>query len=376
MPTMETAPRHCYVHVPYCLAKCPYCDFNSVAGRESEFSAYVEALLVEVARLPRGPYDTVFVGGGTPTILPPAVLGRLCDGIRRHLHLADGYEWTVEANPGVADQERFAVLAEHGVNRLSLGVQALDEAHLRFLGRAHDAVAAESALARALATVPRVSADCIIGLPGQTEAQLDAVLDLYPRHGLVHGSVYHLAIEPGTEFHARHRRGRLTVLDEERSRALLERAWEGFALRGLPAYETSNFAAVGQACRHNLGYWQGHDYVAAGAGAVATVAGVRTTREAHPGRYIAAIRSGGDAVVRREDLDREARIREAWMLGLRLVAGLEHRRLAALGDPPGRWLATARSLESEGLIELDDNGLRLTLAGRALQDAITVALMP
>ncbi|MHC5067599.1 MAG: coproporphyrinogen-III oxidase family protein, partial [Planctomycetota bacterium] len=163
---------HLYLHVPYCAAKCPYCDFNSVAGREGEQDAYVAALLAEVRSLPSGPYQTVFIGGGTPTALSAGQLATLLSGVRDHISLAAGYEWTCEANPGSADAERFAVLAEHGVNRLSLGVQAVQDHHLRFLGRIHDVIEADRALELAQAAVARVSADLIIGLPDQTDAEL------------------------------------------------------------------------------------------------------------------------------------------------------------------------------------------------------------
>lgn len=367
---------HLYLHVPYCDTKCPYCDFNSIAGREEERDAYVSALLSEVRSLPRGPYATVFLGGGTPTALDPGQLARLLEGVRAHVALADGYEWTCEANPGSADAGRFAVLAEHGVDRLSVGVQSVHDHHLRFLGRAHDAVAAERALAAAREAVPRVSADLIVGLPGQTRAELAREMDLYRRHDLAHASVYHLAIEPGTEFHARWRAGRLRVVDEAAGRELLERAWDRLAALGLEAYETSNFARPGQECRHNLAYWTQRDYHAAGAGAVSTVARRRVTREPHPARYIQAIRARGDATWRVEELDDHSVLVEAWMLGLRLARGVDPARLERLGDREERWGPIAAGLEREGLLARRDGRLRLTGRGRAVQDAVTVALLP
>lgn len=372
----RTPSLHLYLHIPYCAAKCPYCDFNSIAGRDSEQPAYVDALLAEVRRLPRGPYATVFIGGGTPSILPPALLARLLAGVRAHIGLAEGWEWTCEANPGSADADRFALFAEHGVNRLSLGIQSVRDDRLRFLGRVHTAAEGERALALARERFARVSADLIIALPGQDEAELDETLALYRRHALDHASVYHLAYEPGTEFHARRGRGELADIAPERSRALLARATERLAECGLTAYETSNFARPGEECRHNLAYWTQRDWQAAGAGAVSTLGRVRVTREKHPQRYIAAIAAGGDATWRREELTPQEWLREAWMLGLRLAAGVAHARLVELGDDPARFAPRVAALAAEGLVEDVDGRIRLTPAGRPVQDEVTVYLMP
>ncbi len=367
---------HLYLHVPYCAAKCPYCDFNSIAGRVDEQPRYVDALLAEVVRLPRGPWDTIFIGGGTPTFLGAANLARLMEGLAFHLIPADGCEWTCEANPGSADAERFALLAQAGVNRLSVGVQSTHPERLAALGRVHTALEAERAREAARAAVPRVSADLIMGLPGQDERELDADLGLYRRHGLSHASVYHLAYEPGTEFHARRARGEMADIPAERSLALYERLWDGLGASGLAAYETSNFARDGEESRHNLAYWRQRDYHAAGAGAVSTLAGKRATREKHPGRYIAAITRGEDAIASVEDIGARERLAEAWMLGLRLAEGVHAARLGALGDDEARWRPLAGALARDGLVVEDASGVRLTRGGRALQDAVTVRLLP
>ncbi len=373
---VDTAPRHLYLHVPYCAAKCPYCDFNSIAGRDAEHAAYVDALLAEVRRLPRGPYDTVFIGGGTPTLLGVALLARLLAGVRAHLILAAGYEWTCEANPGSSDAERFAVLAEHGVNRLSLGVQSTHDHHLRFLGRVHNASEADRAIELARRAVPRVSADLIMGLPGQTDAELRQDLTLYRRHDLSHASVYHLTYEPGTEFHARRGRGELHDIAPQDSRRKFDLLWDAFTDLGLMAYETSNFARTGQESRHNLAYWRQRDYHAAGAGAVSTVGGVRVTREKHPAAYITAISAGGAAAWRSETISATERQRETWMLGLRLAQGVVLAEVEAQGDPASRWRSRVDALINEGLVEESAGHLRLTRAGRPVQDTVTVYLMP
>jgi putative oxygen-independent coproporphyrinogen III oxidase len=362
--------------VPYCAAKCPYCDFNSIAGRDQEHGAYVAALLTELRRLPTGPYRTIFIGGGTPSLLSAPLLAELLAGIRRHIQLAQDYEWTCEANPGSADAEKFALLAAHGVNRLSLGVQSTHDHHLRFLGRVHDQAQAERALELATAAVPRVSADLIMGLPGQTIAELESDLTLYRRHGLQHASVYHLAYEPGTEFHARLGRGELAEIDSDTSQAHFATLWHGLEALGMELYETSNFSRPGEASRHNLAYWQGHDYHAAGAGAVSTVAGRRQTREKHSGRYIAAIMRGEGAIWQDELLTPAELLSEAWMLGLRLARGVELDRLAALGDHEARWRPKATSLIDLGLLAESAGRLHLTRAGRPVQDEVTVHLLP
>jgi oxygen-independent coproporphyrinogen-3 oxidase len=318
----------------------------------------------------------VFIGGGTPTLLQPALLERLLIGLRSHLVLADGYEWTCEANPGSADAERFRLMADHGINRLSLGVQSTDDRILKFLGRVHNAREADTAIALAKQSVPRVSADLIMGLPDQGESELMADLALYTRHGLDHASVYHLTYEPGTEFHARRERGELRDISSQHSRRLFERAWDVLEGIGLTAYETSNFSRPGQESRHNLAYWQQRDYYAAGAGAVSTVAGLRMTREKHPERYIAAISAGRDAGWRVEQLGDKERLTETWMLGLRLADGVSMAQLESSGDPATRWRPLCEALAGEGLIRMTDGRIRLTRAGRPVQDEVTVYLMP
>lgn len=394
----DVSARHLYVHVPYCARKCPYCDFNSIADRTGEYAEYVDALLREIAQLPSGPYKTIFMGGGTPTELPPAVLQRLVCGIADHVELCADYEWTCEANPGSADAERFAVLAQAGVNRLSIGVQSIQDHHLQFLGRIHNAAEADRVVRLAQDLMPRVSADVIIGLPRQTVAEVSDTISWLGERQLDHASVYHLAIEPGTEFHARHARGDLKQISQERSRVMLDTAWSALESIGLSAYETSNFARPGYECLHNLAYWRQRNYHAAGAGAVSTINGCRMTRQPHSGRYIRAVNQWsacmdartGDHVVsaelpgdeptpliwRTEHLSVETVLIEAWMLGLRLCEGVSLAAIEQLGDSEQRWRPLVAQTNAEGLTEQVAGYVRLTVAGRAVQDAVTVRLMP
>jgi putative oxygen-independent coproporphyrinogen III oxidase len=369
-------PAHLYLHVPYCAAKCPYCDFNSIAGRHDEHAAYVTALLSEIRRLPRGPYRTIFIGGGTPTLLGPRLLAELLHGVRQHITLTADYEWTCEANPGSADAERFAILAEHGVNRLSLGIQSTHDHHLRVLGRVHNADEAERALALATQAVPRVSADLIMGLSGQTADELRADIALYKRHHLRHASLYHLTYEPGTEFHAQRERGNMRDIDSQLSRELYDIVWDELTQLGLALYETSNFSIPGEESRHNLAYWNGADYHAAGAGAVSTVQRLRITREKHPAQYIAAIMRGENAAWKSEPISASEHIRETWMLGLRLARGVAHQAVQQAGDNPARYQSRVQALVDNGLIDDDGTHIRLTRSGRPVQDEVTVYLMP
>jgi len=215
-----------------------------------------------------------------------------------------------------------------------------------------------------------------MGLPGQTDAELRQDLTLFRRHDLSHASVYHLTYEPGTEFHARRGRGELRDIAPEDSRRQFDLLWDAFTDLGLAAYETSNFARTGQESRHNLAYWRQRDYHAAGAGAVSTVAGVRVTREKHPAAYITAITTGEAAAWRTEEITPAERLRETWMLGLRLTQGVALTEVVAHGDPATRWRSRADALISEGLIDEHEGHLRLTRAGRPVQDAVTVYLMP
>jgi coproporphyrinogen III oxidase-like Fe-S oxidoreductase len=244
------------------------------------------------------------------------------------------------------------------------------------LGRVHSALEAERAIDLARAVVPRVSADLIVGLQDQTDAEIEADLGIYDRHDLDHASVYHLTYEPGTEFHARLQRGDLAEIDPERSRSVLVQVSERLAERGLQRYETSNFAKPGHESRHNLAYWLGRDYQAAGAGAVSTIAGIRRTREKHPARYISAITAGNDATWRHEQLTAEELLREAWMLGLRLADGLPLARVDALGDNPARYQSRIAGLAKEGFVISDGERVRLSATSWPLLDEIAVHLMP
>jgi oxygen-independent coproporphyrinogen-3 oxidase len=320
-----------YVHFPYCLAKCPYCDFVSYAADRAsiDHAAYADTVLRELDRRASSVagrrIETVFFGGGTPSLWAPEELGRVLAGIRERLDCSppDELEVTVECNPTSLDEDRARALQDVGVNRVSIGVQGLDDARLKYLGRLHDASGARAAVAGALRSgIPRVSADLIFGLPEQTPAQACAeALELCDM-GLSHLSCYQLTIEPGTRFGELAKRGRLPLADDGQVAETFLAIEAALGTRGLQHYEISNYARPGHEARHNLGYWRGDEYLGLGCAAV----GFLLTDEAQGVRYRNDPRPEGYArgvPATEETVDAQARIRERIMLGLRVTGGLD-----------------------------------------------------
>jgi len=326
-----------YVHFPYCLAKCPYCDFVSYAKeRETiDHAGYADAVLEELraraASVAGRRIETVFFGGGTPSLWDPRELGRVLRGIRETLPCTAELEITVECNPTSIDEDRARALVDQGVNRVSIGVQSLRDERLRYLGRLHDAAGARAAVAGALRAVPRVSGDLIFGLPGQTpdESRTEALelCDL----GLSHVSCYQLTIEPGTRFGELARRGRLPLADDGAVAEGFLAIDEALGARGFRHYEVSNYARPGQEARHNLGYWRGDEYLGLGCAAYGFVmnepgTGVRYRNEVLPEKYVT--HPGGTRETS-EPLDGPTLMRERIMLGLRMDGGIDLDEAAA-----------------------------------------------
>jgi putative oxygen-independent coproporphyrinogen III oxidase len=345
-----------YVHFPWCLAKCPYCDFVSYATERSaiDHAGYADAVLREAEARAKvlGPdlrIGSVFVGGGTPSLWDPAELGRVLTRLREIFVIEPDAEITVECNPTSLDGDRARDLLAAGVNRLSIGTQSLREEQLRFLGRLHDPAGARRAVRAAIdAGVPRVSTDLIFGLPGQPPADATAQAEALADQGLRHLSCYQLTIEPGTQFGERKKRGLLPMADEgmvAESFLAIDAALER---RGLRHYEISNYAAEGEEARHNLAYWHGNEYVGLGCGAFGFVrraggGGVRWRNAIIPKDYtertrtIRSDRLGADdgLTMTAEALSPEELLRERIMLGLRLADGLDLRQAGAdLGLDP------------------------------------------
>lgn len=374
-----------YVHFPWCLAKCPYCDFVSYAAeRESiDHRGYADAVLREAEARARQlerrgrslAVGSVFFGGGTPSLWDPRELGRVLSRLRALFGAGPDAEVTVECNPTSLDRERAAALVEAGVDRLSIGTQSLRAEQLRFLGRLHDPDGARRAVEAALeAGVPRLSTDLIFGLPGQSAEDARAQAEELAATGLRHLSCYQLTIEPGTQFGERRKRGLLPMADEGVVADAFLAIDEALEARGLRHYEISNYAAPGEEARHNLAYWRGDEYVGLGCAAFGfardDAGGVRWRNAVDPRRYVEGTRAVADGPIAEGDgvtvfteaLSPEALLRERLMLGLRIADGVDLGRAGAdLGlDPwtPER-LATIAKLEARGRLLREGDVLRI-----------------
>ncbi len=381
----EAEPLALYIHWPFCLSKCPYCDFNSHVADAIDHGRWRAALLRELDHaadaLPGRIVTSVFFGGGTPSLMAPATAAALLDRIARRWGVGDA-EITLEANPTSVEAGRLADFRAAGVNRVSLGVQALDDDALKFLGRGHDAREAVAAVEVTRRLFPRWSIDLIYARPGQGaaawRAELTRALDLVGDHV----SVYQLTIERGTPFFAAHRDGVFDLPDEDNARTLYDETQAVLAEAGLPAYEISNHARRGGESRHNLAYWRYRDYAGIGPGAHGrvTVGGAlfATERLRAPDAWLAAVEADGHGTRVQEPVAPARRAEEMLMMGLRLNEGVnraafERRAGQPLDDALDR--EAAARLATAGLIESDSAGLRLTAAGRPVLDAILAALI-
>ena len=369
------SPLALYAHWPFCVSKCPYCDFNSHVRDEVDQPAWAAALLADLAHeartLPGRTLGSVFFGGGTPSLMPPATVAAVLKAAERAWGFADDIEITLEANPSSVEAARFADLAAAGVNRVSLGLQALDDAALRFLGRAHDVAEGQAALDVAQAVFPRVSFDLIYALPGQALAAWENELAQGLARGTEHLSLYQLTIEPGTRFATEAAAGRLAIPDGDSAADLFEATRAITAAAGLPAYETSNHARPGAESRHNLTYWRYGDYAGIGPGAHGRRGGLATQRRRKPENWLSAVARNGHGIEVEDPLTPHERATEALVMGLRLREGVDIDRVAALagGTAPLDDAAIAR-LSEQGLIERQGSRLRVTEAGALLLDAI------
>ena len=289
-----------YVHWPFCVSKCPYCDFNSHVRETVDQERWRDALLADLAHEARETQGrrltSVFFGGGTPSLMPPATVAALIEAAEAHWGFAPGIEITLEANPSSVEAARFADLAVAGVNRVSLGLQSLDDAALRFLGRAHDVDEGLAALDTALSAFARISFDLIYALPGQSDAAWQAQLGRALSFGTGHLSLYQLTIEPGTRFAAMAAKGELVPADPDESAALYELTRDMTAAAGLPAYEISNHARPGEESRHNLSYWRYRSYAGIGPGAHGRRGGHATQRHRKPENWLSALARNGHGI--------------------------------------------------------------------------------
>jgi putative oxygen-independent coproporphyrinogen III oxidase len=372
-----------YIHWPFCLSKCPYCDFNSHVRREPiDEPRYVRAFAAEIAasaaRAPGRTVSTIFFGGGTPSLMQPATLAAVLDAMAKHWRVAPDAEITLEANPTSVEATRFRGYRTAGVNRVSLGVQALDDRALAELGRLHSAREALDAVAIARTVFDRYSFDLIYARPRQEPNDWASELRTALAQAGDHLSLYQLTMEPETPFAALHAAGKLQLPDEDTARALYDTTQEVCAAHGLPAYEISNHARPGGECRHNLVYWRSHEYAGIGPGAHGRldIDGDRhaIATEKRPEAWLTRVETKGDGIVTDDLLTREDRSDEFLLMGLRLAEGIAIERYVAVA---GRSLDSDRiaMLQDHGLIETTPAGrLRVTLPGFPVLDAVVADL--
>jgi putative oxygen-independent coproporphyrinogen III oxidase len=372
-----------YVHWPFCLSKCPYCDFNShVRHGGVDEAGFVRAIESEIAstaaRTPGRTVSSIFFGGGTPSLMQPSSVQAILDSIGKHWSVAPDIEVTLEANPTSVEATRFRGYRAAGVNRVSLGVQALDDAVLKELGRTHTAQEALDAVKIARTNFERYSFDLIYARPRQTLAAWEAELRRAIAEAAEHLSLYQLTIEPDTPFFALHKAGKLSVPDEDLARDLYDLTQSICNAGGLPAYEVSNHARSGAECRHNLVYWRGHDYAGVGPGAHGrlTIDGYlyATETEKRPEAWLTRVGVNGNGLIVDEKLTPAETADEFLLMGLRLTEGIEPERFTALS---GRTLDPSRIsfLRDNGAVETTANGrLRVTPSGFPLLDAVVADL--
>ncbi|MGP1352611.1 MAG: radical SAM family heme chaperone HemW [Parasphingopyxis sp.] len=364
-----------YIHWPFCVSKCPYCDFNSHVRERVDQDAWRAALLADMAHeaavTDNAELTSIFFGGGTPSLMPPKTVAALIEAAEAHWGFAPDIEITLEANPSSVEAARFGDLARAGVNRVSLGLQSLDNQALRFLGRAHDVREGLAALDTAQEAFARVSFDLIYALPGQSVDAWEMELDRALGFGTEHLSLYQLTIEPGTRFATLAARGELDEADPDHGAALYKRTQALTAAAGLPAYEISNHARPGAESRHNLAYWRYRSYAGIGPGAHGRRGAMATIRHKKPENWLSAVDRNGHGLQVEQPLSARERAVESVMMGLRLSSGIAMDALQA--DILDRD-AIAR-LSSHGLLEQSDGRLIATSEGRLVLNSLLAEIL-
>ncbi|MBU2701487.1 oxygen-independent coproporphyrinogen-3 oxidase [Sporomusaceae bacterium BoRhaA] len=372
-----------YVHIPFCQQKCFYCDFPSFAGQEAFYASYTRALVREIvdqgACHSAETVDTLFIGGGTPTVLPLPLLAEICQVICQSFQVADDAEWTIEANPGTVDAEELYQLRKLGINRLSFGVQSFDEGLLRRLGRIHTVQTAICSVEQAQAAgFSNLSIDLMTGLPGQTLEQLQHTLEEAAKLPLRHLSVYALKVEEGTAFAVDEQAGHLHLPDEALDAAMDDFVVSFLSKQGFSRYEISNYAQKGFACRHNLKYWHYQPYVGLGAAAHSFLNGRRQANTPDIAAYIAAMTKGQSAVIFSETLGGAEARGEMIFLALRTTAGLLFHDYAKqfnrnfLQDYENILV----NLRQQGLICQNKQGISLTNLGMKFGNVVFRTFLP
>ncbi|GAA0279042.1 radical SAM family heme chaperone HemW [Alteraurantiacibacter aestuarii] len=381
--------RALYIHWPFCLAKCPYCDFNSHVRDSVDVARWQAALLadmrIEADIAGSEPLESIFFGGGTPSLMPPSLVEALLREAERLWGFAPGIEITLEANPSSVEADKFADLALAGINRVSLGLQSLDDEKLRFLGRLHNAQEGLNALEVAQKAFERVSFDLIYALPGQTPDQWQQQLGRALSFGTGHLSLYQLTIEPGTRFASMVRRGEFDPLDDDAAADLFAMTQDMTSAADLPSYEISNHARAGEESRHNLTYWRYQDYVGIGPGAHGRRGGMATQRHKKPENWLAAVEDRGSGCQLENPVTANDQATEALLMGLRLREGLDLGKLSARlsiaegdlvdGAAVDRLIALGFAWRQGSLIGITPQGMPLldALLPRIVPDALVAA---
>lgn len=366
-----------YVHWPFCVSKCPYCDFNSHVRESVDQAVWRNALLAdlrhEAGLLPDRTVGSIFFGGGTPSLMPPATVAAVIAAAEAEWGLAGDCEITLEANPNSVEVANFADLAAAGVNRVSIGVQSFDTEVLEFLGRAHSEDEALRAIVTAQEHFARVNFDLIYARPGQTIAAWETELEHALAFGTDHLSLYQLTIEPGTRFATLAAKGDLTIPDGDAAADLFDATQAMTRAAGLPRYEVSNHARVGQESRHNLAYWRYADYAGVGPGGHGRRLGQATERHKKPENFIVAVERNGHGLKVESDLPAQERATEAMLMGLRLTEGIDLARIemrSGLGRAAFVDADAVARLVDQGLMGQDGNRLAVTDDGILLLDSI------
>jgi oxygen-independent coproporphyrinogen-3 oxidase len=364
-----------YVHWPFCVSKCPYCDFNSHVREQIDHEDWRKSLLADLAHearlLPGRQLTSIFFGGGTPSLIEPQTAAAIIDAAISHWHADPNIEITLEANPSSVEATRFGDLASAGVNRVSIGLQSLDDKALALLGRAHSVREGLAALDTAQRNFERVSFDLIYALPGQSLTEWDAMLEQALALGTGHLSLYQLTIEPGTRFATMESKHEFEPLDADACAEMFELTQDRTVSAGLPLYEISNHARPGEESRHNLSYWRYRNYAGIGPGAHGRRLGMRTVRHKKPENFLAAVARNGHGICQEESLTLTHALHEALVMGLRLAEGVDTRELCERFDV--ETMVDERSvarLQELGLVQRDGSRLRVTPDGRLVLDSI------
>ena len=372
-----TGPLALYIHWPFCVSKCPYCDFNSHVREQVDVAAWQAALLADMAHeaelTPGRKLSSIFFGGGTPSLMPPSLVEALITAAERHWGFTADIEITLEANPSSVEAANFHDLAKAGVNRVSLGLQSLDDQTLQFLGRAHDVHEGLAALDTAQQAFDRVSFDLIYARPGQSLADWQAELERALAFGTGHLSLYQLTIEPGTRFETLVRTGALIPADDDHCADLFELNRNIMTAAGLPAYEISNHARPGQESRHNLTYWRYEDYIGIGPGAHGRRLDSATERHKKPENFLSAVERNGNGLKIEQALSPQTRAMEALMMGLRLAEGVNLRALESKTRLAVTEMvddAEVEKLAGLGFVEQREDRLTILPKGMPLLDAL------